>query len=186
MRILLALMVLTMGATAHAASLRINGDGHVEGVDGIVIGTATYDATFVDGTCVEIFSGCDEISDFQLGEADALTAATQITDAFTGSAYQHEPDEIVGCTDTPSICRIAIPWDPSSPATSPNLVTVALTVIQDDPTLPVTIGVFYEYEMTNAEVGTFVVLTEVPLPASAWLFVSALVGLLGIGRRRTA
>ena len=58
-------------ATASAATLNVVG-GQLMGASGVDVGGILYDVEFLDGTCIDLFSGCDESADFDfpMGELD--------------------------------------------------------------------------------------------------------------------
>ena len=60
-------MVTVNGVTAGIVQFEA-GTGQITGINGIDIDQRTYDVEFVDGTCIAVFSGCDELSDFPLLE----------------------------------------------------------------------------------------------------------------------
>lgn len=55
-----------------------NSTGQLLGGKGLEVNGVTYDITFTDGTCIELFNGCDEATDFTLrtfSEAFAVGSA---------------------------------------------------------------------------------------------------------------
>lgn len=60
---------------AHATALVVS-DGLLVGASGVSVNGKLYDVEFLDGTCLEIFEGCDSASDFVFSdEATARLAA---------------------------------------------------------------------------------------------------------------
>ena len=76
----LAATLLLMGPlAAHSTPiLQIDADGLLTGATGVHVAGTLYDVEFVDGTCEDIFSGCDALTDFVFmteGGADAASQA---------------------------------------------------------------------------------------------------------------
>ena len=69
---------------ASAATLIVNGQGQLVGATGVDVNGTLFDVQLADATdarttCAELFSGCDEKSDFAFQtEADALAAASAL------------------------------------------------------------------------------------------------------------
>ncbi len=57
------LAMMGMAGTANAVVLNVS-DGQFLGATGVDVGGTLYDVTFVDGTCITLFDGCNEIADF--------------------------------------------------------------------------------------------------------------------------
>jgi hypothetical protein len=55
--------------------------GVLVGASNVDVGGALYNVSFVDGTCVDLFDGCDEVSDFTFrSEIDATNASQALLD----------------------------------------------------------------------------------------------------------
>lgn len=100
--------------TASAATLIIDGNGELTGATGVLVNGASFDVTFADGTCAELFSGCDSASDFAFQNQAAAAAAGQallaqvfITD--TRGNFDQDPSRTAGCSDAP-FCLSFIPF----------------------------------------------------------------------------
>jgi len=104
---------------SHAATLQTNGAGQLTGVTGLevldqidnsLIGI--FDVTFQDGTCADLFNGCDSEatgSDFTFRNSDTGGDATAALLAGLGS-FVETPQLILGCESTIE-CLITIPHD---------------------------------------------------------------------------
>ena len=76
---LLAVLVL-MASGAQAATLDVVG-GQLMGASNVLVDGLYYDVEFVDGTCSDLFSGCDDLSDFTFNTStSALAAANALLD----------------------------------------------------------------------------------------------------------
>ena len=78
-----------------------------------VLGTF-YDVTFVDGTCADLFDGCDEITDFDFSDISTASAAAHalldqvLIDSVAGLFDTH-PESTKGCTFIEE-CMTFIPY----------------------------------------------------------------------------
>ena len=67
---------MTVAGPAAAATLLVNGSGQLTGAAGVNVNGTLYDVTFVEGTCFDLFTGCDALADFTfITAADALAAS---------------------------------------------------------------------------------------------------------------
>ncbi len=62
-KVVLAMALAWMAGGAQAATLDIVG-GILHGASGVDVGGTLYDVEFLDGTCIVLFNGCDQSSDF--------------------------------------------------------------------------------------------------------------------------
>jgi hypothetical protein len=97
MRLILSgvlMMVFLPAAIAAAGTANLNGAGELVSVTGLVVGTETYDVTFDQGTCIDVFTGCDSaVDDFAFtGGAEAVAAAV----AFAAFATAAGAPEVSG------------------------------------------------------------------------------------------
>jgi len=72
---LLAVAAFTVDTTASAATLNVVG-GQLLGASGVVVEGSSYDVAFRSGTCVALFSGCNEIADFTFQSQGSATSAS--------------------------------------------------------------------------------------------------------------
>lgn len=99
---------------AIAMALIVSG-GKLYGATGVQVGTALYDVTFQDGTCVALFNGCDSPDDFVFkteAEArlasDALLAQVLLDDPILGD-FDSNPALTAGCPNRFD-CSIGTPY----------------------------------------------------------------------------
>ena len=101
--------------TAHAALLQVDAGGELTGATGVVVGGATYDVTFVEGTCISVFTGCNEPADFPFGTdgLTALHAAQALLDQvfIDGPAgpFDTQPARTFGC-EGEGVCAALTPF----------------------------------------------------------------------------
>ena len=121
----LAIFVVLLSPMAANADpiLIIDVDGQLLGVTDINVRGTLYDVMFLDGTCVELFSGCDENSDFLFTRdfgfgfvSEEVTAeALQIlldqvfVDGPLGQ-FDTNPSLTAGCTSIGGGCGIVSPF----------------------------------------------------------------------------
>lgn len=184
-----------LSTPGQAAVTHIVEEGKLVGATGVMVNGAEYTVSFVDGTCIALFSGCDENSDFTFGTGGEALAATRallsdvLRDIGVGSEYDTDPGLTRGCGDTVDRCLILTPFNVNEYGFKParSFASNARGELGEDD---------WDAETMDpaADTGSDAARTwavwaasppaQVPLPAAAWLFGSGLVGLLGVGRRR--
>jgi hypothetical protein len=110
-----ALVALGCARLANADPvLLVNGSGILTGAQHVDVGGTLYDVRFVEGTCIEVFAGCDAGSDFDFATFDdasvaavALLGQVLVDVPFVGQFDTH-PESTFGCTDL-FVCAAAIP-----------------------------------------------------------------------------
>lgn len=73
---------------AQAATLLVDDSGILLGATGLDIDGTFYDVSFQQGSCVSLFSGCDEATDFDFTTADGAVAAAL---ALLESVFVNDP-----------------------------------------------------------------------------------------------
>lgn len=120
--IVLAAVLVALGCAPCANAdpvLLVNANGVLTGAHNVQVGGTLYDVTFVDGTCVDVFGGCETASDFTFATfADAAAAASALlgqvfVDAPPVGNFDGHPELTLGCTD-PFQCSVAIPTEVST------------------------------------------------------------------------
>ncbi len=115
MIVLLVLVLLfTGGHVVEAAMLHIE-NGQLTGATGVQVGLDVYDVEFLDGTCIEIFSGCNDISDFLLTSMEAEMASTALLRQVFNFKFDSDPSLTFGCENSaifygPSPCSVLTPY----------------------------------------------------------------------------
>jgi hypothetical protein len=112
---LAATAALSIAAPAQAVVLLADAAGHLTGATGILIGGSSYDVTFLDGTCVALFGGCDASSDFEfqtLVDANAASQALLDQVLLNGAVpYDGAYYLTVGCSpNSNNLCVILTPY----------------------------------------------------------------------------
>ena len=89
-------------------------DGALMGANEVEVNSALYDVRFLDGTCIELFAGCDELSDLTFTSLGSVTAATlalqnQVLVDGPSGAFGTDPELTNGCSDTQH-CQVLTPF----------------------------------------------------------------------------
>ena len=193
-----------MAGGAQAATLNVVG-GQLMGASGVLVDGNLYDVQFLDGTCIDLYNGCDEDSDFTFQtEASAVLASQALLDQvflddpITQSsfflAFDIRPELTNGCTDDYA-CSARTPWSSPGSAhptyvyfskalnTKPGICGFGCEgdqVVNFDGELP---GEEYYLYSTNNVYAVWSV-SIVPEPSTALLMGLGLTGLAAKGRRR--
>lgn len=167
-------------ASISASAATVNGSG----VIGLSVGGTVYNVSFQDGTCTELFDGCDEQSDFPFARGQqADDAAEALHSAILGSAFANTPMAFVGC-EVSDFCTILTFTRPKS--SDVNLTAFGVDITQ--------MGSSFSGEFCNCFTEDFALTDEVtiatweiasvPLPAASWMLIAGVGGLLGFGSMR--
>jgi len=117
LKVVLAAVLVLLGCVPRANAdpvLLINGNGLLTGAHNVKVAGTLYDVTFVDGTCIDVFAGCDALSDFHFATfEDGIAAANALlgqvfVDAPAVGEFDTHPELTFGCTG-PFFCGAAIP-----------------------------------------------------------------------------
>ncbi len=114
MNMVLTTVLLILTSVANAG-LIINTDGKLTGATDILIQGEFYDVSFVDGTCENIFTGCDENIDFFWKTSTSALSASQalveqvLNDGPLGN-FDTSPELIFGC-ENEVLCQLSTPYN---------------------------------------------------------------------------
>ena len=113
----LVIGLVLMAGSAQAATLDVVG-GQLMGASGVLVDGSLYDVQFVDGTCIDLYNGCDDVSDFTFPtHASALLASQALFDQVfldgpLGS-FDSDPELTNGCSSLFSFsCEPITPYAP--------------------------------------------------------------------------
>lgn len=109
-------------SAANAALIRlVNIDGKLTGAQNVNVGGVLFDVQFVDGSCFDLFDGCNEVSDFDFNTAAAAVFAAEalLDQVFVDSGdglFATDPSLTFGCirrtvAAPPYRCSTNIPYD---------------------------------------------------------------------------
>lgn len=191
------LFIALCGSVSQAAILNvIEEDGFVRllGASNVSVQGVSYDVEFQGGTCADVFSGCDSISDFVFqSEGQALAASQALLDqvlidtSLVGLGievyFDTQINSIAGCETAPigSVCEI---FSPFALGTNGPIIAGALNFgPQGGSQDLVGVGEGY-FTDTSGVPATYAVwtLTAVPIPGTVLLFTSSL-GMLILSKR---
>lgn len=134
----LTLSAMLAGA-AQAGVVRTVSGGILTGATGVSVGGVLYDVSFVDGSCVVLFSGCnsDAVLPFN-SAADAAAASVALSEfVFVDTAdgqFDSAPSLTRGCADRVS-CVVLTPFDVRvDPVSQLSIVDVSGFFNRDVPT----------------------------------------------------
>ncbi len=179
-------------ATASASViLNVDGSGQLTGAQNVDVDGTLYDVTFMDGTCIALFNGCDDPSDFAFNTSASANAAAQalLDYVFINTAqYQFDSNPALtqGCSD-PEYCFAEIPWYYAISLQQVLFVGAANHKGGNDDTPDFSTSQFNFTTVGNNQT-TFAIFAPaapaaIPEPWTLLLFAAGLVGLAGFGRR---
>jgi hypothetical protein len=85
------------------------------GASGVDVGGTFYDVQFLDGTCIDLYNGCDDVSDFTFQTQAAAILAAQalldqvILDGGVGQ-FDSQPGLTFGCISLAVFCDVLTPY----------------------------------------------------------------------------
>ena len=191
---ILVILVASVFPTHTKASpiLNIDGTGQLLGASQVDVNGTLYDVEFKDGSCVSLFNGCDDISDFMFQTEIGARAASQalldqvLLNTSEGD-FDSKPDLTRGITD--KVNGIILTPYPNEPIN--NFQLTVWTVNYDDSfkdwieTLSITIHrnttknsnlIYADWQLSSP--------APVPEPATVILFGAGLALLAGVRNRK--
>lgn len=185
MKSLLGLILLAgLCTNAYATTLTFADPTTVNGATGIITGGKSWDVVLLDGKCVDLFNGCDEDSDFApIQESDELDVRNVLIGLLTEiNAQGYNQTNIFGCGN-PSNCNVHSPigYDELGMTVLTGFGSFIGTNISGGPQA---INPERDFGAENVLAWARVTPSPIPVPAAAWLFGTALIGLFGLKRMR--
>ena len=196
--ILGASLLLLVSVQVNAAILDFNADGTVlNGASNVEVAGSFYDVQFIGGSCVSLLSGCDQPTDFLFGTGSLADEASQslIDQVFNGldpgSGLAGSAFVVNSITSDSNFFIATYVHD-----LNPNSVFLDAVLITTNEVVN-TCGIAacgFDINTDLATDGAWTTaiwseaggLNPVPAPAAIWLFGTALIGLVGFGRRKLA
>jgi hypothetical protein len=186
----LALLVLSVSSANAATYVLAEAFGsELQGANGVTVNGFIYNVEFVDGSCVSLFDGCNEVSDFTFNTATDADAASQAL-----------LDQVFNLSDiydtTPSLMRgissiYGSVWTPYGLPSS-NTVLVDYMVNYGNTTdtngcsSACSLAITDDLSSGLETYAKWTQVSAVPVPAAVWLFGTALIGLVGFAKPRNS
>ncbi len=164
-------------SAASAATLNVVG-GQLLGASGVDVGGSLYDVAFVDGTCIDLFSGCASFA-FPTQASAQLAAQALLDEVFVNGvagAFDDNPALTQGCSAS-TRCTALTPYGLQVAIGAANFGALP-DLVQNLSTSPV-------QDMTGVTRRTWAVwsvATPIPEPGTALLLG---LGLIALGSRRS-
>jgi len=190
---------------SNGATLTVN-NGMLMGATGVDVNGILFDVEFLDGTCAELYNGCDENTDFPFTNPADLNDTVLITAAVTAlfekvlidspsGAFDSFPIFINGCVlagacqvNTPLFVGASTEFIPAFGAFNDIAVEQGNTTNLDR---IIEGSVYFNSNplplSPSTDASVFAVwspTTVVPVPAALWLFLSGILGLTLLGKKR--
>lgn len=113
-----------LGASALPMLVFNDSTGQYTGATGITVDDSgmSYAVEFVDGTCIDLFDGCDADSDFTVTGASVADLQSAFFDTFVADSpattmFDATPSTTMGCGDGGNpFCRMVTPYASSPPS----------------------------------------------------------------------
>ena len=132
MRFSLLVSLLTslfIASNAHAATLNVV-DGQLMGASNVLVDGNLYDVQFLDGTCIDLYNGCDQTQDFTFQtSASALLASQALLDQVfldgPEGLFDSNPSLTNACSGHVEVpdaaCFSMTPYNGGDPSTAPTI-----------------------------------------------------------------
>jgi len=201
----MGLLLMVYPLASNGATLTVN-NGMLMGATGVDVNGILFDVEFLDGTCAELYNGCDENTDFPFTNPADLNDTVLITAAVTAlfekvlidspsGAFDSFPIFINGCVlagacqvNTPLFVGASTEFIPAFGAFNDIAVEQGNTTNLDR---IIEGSVYFNSNplplSPSTDASVFAVwspTTVVPVPAALWLFLSGILGLTLLGKKR--
>ena len=124
-KFVLAAVLVLMASSAQAATLDVVG-GQLMGASGVLVDGSLYDVQFLDGTCIDLYNGCDEASDFTFQtQASAVLASQALLDQVFLDGVEGQFDSLPQLTNGCTYSERCVSLSPYALSGSPLVLSVA-------------------------------------------------------------
>lgn len=108
-RVLFIVLTFSAGAS-NATLLQVDGAGKLIGATGVIVDGVSYNVAFRDGTCIDLFNGCDMSTVFTFDtQAKGRAASLALLDQVFIDSFDSSPSLTAGCTHS-LICWALTPY----------------------------------------------------------------------------
>jgi hypothetical protein len=192
LKVICALFIFGFVSVSHAAVIFFtekDGNGNVTsllGADNVDVNGSFYNVRFQDGTCIALFNGCDDATDFVFNTPDTATAASEalLAQVFVNGImgdFDSIPWLANGCIDD-EYCIVATPYQREGQGAFSSEVAVNVDSVLGDAVLRRVWDVDGDFAIySNA---TFAVWVEASAPGTAMILLMGIAGLLVSQRRK--
>jgi hypothetical protein len=200
-KFVLAAILAFVAGGAQAVTLNLV-SGQLLSASDVLVDGNLYDVQFLDGTCIDLHSGCDEGSDFTFQTEASATLASQalldqvfLDNGSAGPSLDSLPSLINGCQLVPSSLQGCNVWTSIFLYDNATMFGIERSVAYNNPSIA--IGSPDEVIYENSLIGSddtsvmphdvravWAPSTPIPEPSTALLLGLGLTGLAAKGRRR--
>jgi hypothetical protein len=199
----ISVLFLCYSSVSYGATLNIN-NGTLFGAFDVNVNGALYDVEFKDGTCIELYNGCDRRSDFIFsqpeddGEYGRQASTALLEQVFINSslgAFDTNPVLTNGCNSSKE-CWVLTPIFMNTNslqtivAVNTSLISNDGSNLNNDHLLGHSRQKLFDSSAVNSLPNTdkrvyaiWSPVSEVPVPTAVWLFSSGLIGLVGMRKK---
>lgn len=186
---LISLFFLTPSSSSAAPVLQTDLGGQLIGVKNILVESGgfseVFDVSFLDGSCISLFGGCDSVVE-DLTQISTHHGAANAALLVAIGAIADSPSLIRGC-ESSTDCLITTPSNIN--LAGGGSVSGGTLWIRSGPAndLPISesFAALRETDLIGVADRTYAVWTSaVPVPAAVWLFGAGILGLSGFAKRK--
>lgn len=180
---LLAFTLLTLSMGANSATLVVSG-GQLVGATGVDVDGTLYDVEFLEGSCNTLFSGCTDF-DFTTYAAATLASQALLDQVFLG-VYDADATLTFGIVSAPghAVTPVPLAQDPTNTTTRVMWRAKNFSGTTEDVVVSAILLPAWDTNDIPGSVFADWTPSAVPLPAAAWLFGAAILGLGGLKRKK--
>lgn len=197
-RIMFFSLVLLSAYSSSSFSAVLNVEnGILLGATNVNVNGSLYDVSFIDGSCINLFDGCADLSDFFFtdvasGQAANLALLQQVLIDSSAGEFDSNPALTNGCNF--SFCDIFSPVGDVFPNSTTLSIVFLRNFIDDSSDFGTGSGTAIRaadftpidaFDTKTYAIWSGSTISEVPIPGASWLFFSGLISLIGLSKRKS-